>query len=258
MRFWLRAKSPSGSRSRRIFAWGLCMTYVAGVDGCKRGWFAVFFDESSQKYEKGLFDDIRTILDSSYKPKLIAIDIPIGLLEEALKGGRHCAREARELLGQPRARSVFSPPVRGALVHINDYRAALAANRRSSSEKLGISKQCHALFAKLSEAERLTLNGARFEERIFEVHPEICFYQINGCRPMRYSKKAKNRAGIEERERALGRTEFAHFLHEILDNRPPEVTQDDALDAIAACWTALRIKDGKALPRGKSRPIIWR
>lgn len=234
------------------------MTCVAGVDGCKHGWFAVFFDRSTGRCAWELYGSIQAILDSTYMPKVVAIDIPIGLLEKAERGGRPCDRAARELLGQPRARSVFSPPVRKALVHASEYRAALAANRRSSSEKLGLSKQCHALFPKLREADSLTLNGAKFEQRIFEVHPEICFYQINGCQPMRYSKKAKNRAGIDERKVVLSSTEFAEFLMKILDNRPQGVAQDDALDAIAACWTALRIKAGKALPKSKSRPNIWR
>jgi len=234
------------------------MPYVAGVDGCKNGWFAVFFDPSTGRRAWELYGSIQAILDSTYAPKVVAIDIPIGLREKAEKGGRPCDRAARDLLGQPRARSVFSPPVRNSLVHVNDYRVALAANRRSSSEKLGISRQCHALFPKLREADSLTLNGARFEQRIYEVHPEVCFYQMNGCRPMRYSKKAKNRAGIEERKRALNSTVFAGFLADILGNRPHTVAQDDALDAIAACWTALRIEKGVALPKDRSRPNIWR
>jgi predicted RNase H-like nuclease len=234
------------------------MSYVAGVDGCKNGWFAVFLDLNTDRCEWDLYGSIQAILDSIYAPKVVAIDIPIGLLEKAERGGRPCDRDARDLLGQPRARSVFSPPVREALVHIKDYQAALAANRRSSSEKVGISMQCHALFAKLNEADMLTLNGSRLKQRIFEVHPELCFYQINGCRPMRYSKRAKSRAGIDERKVVLRSTPFAEFLLKILGDRPKGVAEDDALDAIAACWTALRIKEGEALPKSKSRPNIWR
>ena len=189
------------------------MGFVAGVDGCKSGWFAIFLNPDAGKCEPGVFDSIRAILDSPCEPSVIAIDIPIGLLEIAQRGGRPCDRAARELLGQPRARSVFSPPVRKALAHAADFSAALRANRATSSEDIGISKQCHALFPKLREA-----NSSKLGSRVYEVHPELCFYEMNKCQPMRHSKKAKNGAGIKERIKVLRETQFAEFLPKIMEN----------------------------------------
>jgi predicted RNase H-like nuclease len=189
--------------------------------------------------------------------KVIAVDIPIGLLEEAMPGGRVCDQEARRLLGQPRARSVFSPPVRAALRYENDYQKALGENRKSSSHYVGISKQAHSLFQKISEANALP--EEQLNTRIYEVHPEVCFFQMNDCKPLQHSKKAKQEAGIKERRAVLERTGFKTFVSEILDRRPPGVSKDDALDALAACWTAVRISEGRQLPRDKGGShAIWR
>lgn len=45
-------------------------------------------------------------------PAVLGVDIPIGLADE---GARHCDKEARRVLGQPRASSVFPAPIRPVL-----------------------------------------------------------------------------------------------------------------------------------------------
>ena len=232
------------------------MAYVAGLDGCKNGWFGVFWEEITRDCAAARFDSIHEVLESSYKPSVVAIDIPIGLLNAAKRGGRDCDRAARALLGRPRASSVFSPPIRQALRYTHDYRAALNANRRSSAENVGIPRQCHALFTKISEAE--TLRATNIGYRMYEVHPELCFYEMNKCQPMHHGKKAKQGAGRSERTEVLRLTQFAGFLDDILADRVPGVAMDDALDALAACWTALRIASSKAIYVGDSSAKIWR
>lgn len=181
---------------------------------------------------------------------MIAIDLPIGLLDRAMPGGRPCDQEARRLLGQPRARSVFSPPVRAALRYEDDYRKALLENRGSSPHNVGISRQAHALFHKICEANALPQE--QLDKKIYEVHPEVCFFQMNCCEPMKYGKKAKEQAGINERRAVLEKTRFRKILPVLLDNRPLGVSKDDALDAVAAYWTALRISEGEQLPRQRA------
>ncbi len=232
------------------------MTWVAGVDGCKGGWFAVFFKSKSCQFRWERFERLTETLAFKPKAKVVAVDVPIGLLDQAEPGGRCCDRLARELLGQHRARSVFSPPVRAALQHEKSYEKALRANRKSSLHNIGISKQAHALFPKIREANpfpKVELDG-----RVYEVHPELCFFQMNGCKPLNYGKKAKQRAGIDERRALLEKTMFGKVVAKILGNRPEGVSQDDALDAIAACWTALRISKREQIPVGGKPPTIWR
>src|SRR5713226_6413789 len=112
------------------------MTWVAGVDGCKGGWFAVFFESDGKGFRAKRFDLLTEVLTFEPKAKVVAVDVPIGLLDKAEPGGRDCDRLARELLGQPRARSVFSPPVRGALQFEDNYKKALRENRISSPHNI--------------------------------------------------------------------------------------------------------------------------
>src|SRR5579863_5365541 len=154
------------------------MAWVVGVDGCHAGWFAVLrnSDSGEIRYHRP-FPHISEVVDTAEKPLIIAVDIPIGLLDCAQRGGRSCDKEARTLLGHHRARSVFSPPVRAALRHL-EYESALEANRASSPDGVGISKQCFALFAKIRQVDKWL--GAERQTRIMEVHPELCFLKMKG------------------------------------------------------------------------------
>jgi len=232
------------------------MTWVAGVDGCKGGWFAVFYESKSRKFIPERFERLAKILTFKPEAKVVAVDVPIGLLDEAEPGGRDCDRLARELLGQPRARSVFSPPVRSALQYEDDYKKALRENRESSRFYIGISKQAHALFPKIREASKLP--RGLLNKRVYEVHPEVSFFQMNHCRPMKFSKKAKHHAGLDERRAVLAGTVLGGIVSKVLEDRPNGVSQDDAIDAIAACWTAFRILKREQSPPEGELPTIWR
>ncbi len=84
---------------------------VAGVDGCKAGWFAVWGD-GGKTPRFGVFPDFRTLWLELGHADVIVVDIPIGLPSDV---PRACDLEARKLLGQPRGSSVFPPPCREAL-----------------------------------------------------------------------------------------------------------------------------------------------
>ncbi len=93
------------------------MPWIAGVDGCRAGWFVVLVECGGRTGREGhrIFSSFRDVLDLKPKPTIIAVDIPIGLLEEPSAGGRECDKEARRILGTPRRSSVFTPPTRPAL-----------------------------------------------------------------------------------------------------------------------------------------------
>jgi predicted RNase H-like nuclease len=235
------------------------MARVAGVDGCKDGWFIVLRDLSSGVCSYRIETDLRRFVIAPDPPIIIAIDIPIGILDEAVRGGRECDRAARKLLGSPRCSSVFSPPIRGALKQ-NSFSGAVAANRQSSSESIGISQQCFALFEKLREADETAT--PELQDRLREVHPELCFYELAGQRPMKFRKKL--RVGYDERKTFL--REYDNIIREFHETRILAASRDDFLDACAACWSAQRIFEGKAIcipqiPPRDSRGLrmeIWR
>ena len=78
-----------------------------------------------------------------------------------------------------------------------------------------------------------------------EVHPELCFYEMNGRVPMLNGKKS--RQGRTDRERLLLQAGFAGVPNAILQFAGSRVAADDIIDAYAACWTAERIFNGTAV-----------
>ena len=63
-------------------------------------------------------------------PDIVAVDVPIGLLDAYEIGGRECDRKARRDLEQ-RGSSVFVPPIR-AVLNARCYEEACAVSRASS------------------------------------------------------------------------------------------------------------------------------
>ena len=85
--------------------------------------------------------------------------------------------------------------------------------------------------------------------RVFEVHPELAFWRLNGGAPLGEPKKVKSRCyepGLELRRRLL----IAGGLPEsAVTAQPPKgAAVDDLLDALACAAIARRIHDGQAQP----------
>jgi predicted RNase H-like nuclease len=220
---------------------------VAGADGCKAGWVVVLREVSSRSIRVELVARIADILRWKEPPKVLCIDIPIGLLDRAVAGGRECDRAARALLGRPRGSSVFSPPARGAL-KAGAYEEADRRNRATGPDAPGLSRQGVALFPKIREVDQLLGRSRRL--RIVEAHPEVCFYEMNGHAPVVEPKRRL--AGRERRIQLLEKAWRAKPLP-ILGARPRGVAPDDVLDAMAACWTAERVLRGREI-RVPARP----
>jgi predicted RNase H-like nuclease len=212
---------------------GLNKMFVAGIDSCRGGWVAFKVRPASLNISVELFD-LRSFLKN--KPDdlaILAIDIPIGLLD----GSRACDKAARKLLGQPRGTSVFAAPCRESLSAKN-HGTASATNLRITGR--GLSQQAWGIAPKIKQVDDAIAPDC--QKRVFEVHPEVCFWALAGKRPMAHGKKTK--AGVEERLELL-QTIFQDIeCH--LQNRPPSVAKDDLLDSAVAAWTALRIHRGEA------------
>lgn len=215
--------------------------WVAGADGCRSGWVVVLRQGTTGGLRWRVVPDAEALASLDDAPAFVGIDMPIGLPETVARGGRACDRAARQLLGRPRASSVFSAPARAALA-CTAYGAAQAANRAHSEGGIGLSKTAFNLFPKLRAVDAL-MTPAR-QKRLREVHPELCFYAMNGNKAIAESKHTPKGRQIRLRllqEHGFGAVEAA------LQERPPGVAPDDLLDAAAACWTAARLRAGRAV-----------
>ena len=238
--------------------------WVAGVDGCRAGWIVVLIHRETRARRAKVITEFSEISSIRESPDVVAVDIPIGLPSAAEAGGRACERQARRLL-RGRASSIFSSPARAALDAFRRgaaYPNVSAANLASSPAGVRLSKQTFNILSKIDEVDAIV--GPAEQTVVHEVHPELCFTEANGGRPMAHRKK--DRAGLDERAALLQRLGFADPLRLLGDKLPKGVAPDDLLDACIACWTADRIASGSAIvipaspptdPRGL-RMELWR
>jgi predicted RNase H-like nuclease len=228
---------------------------IAGIEPAAKGWVVVagrlqgtnLAVEPPQRF--GAFEDIL-----EWKPafEIVAVHIPIGLPDKPRRGGRTAEREARKLLGWPRAGAIAPAPVRAALT-ASDFDEAYEVNE-------GMSVVTWAQLPKIAEVNR---DFGPYQQRsVFEVHPELGFYNLNRDRPLSYSKRtpegrAERGALLEARMPGVERA---------LATRVRGVTEAQVLDACSDLWTARRIaaKAASRLPRDPEwdseglRMEIWR
>lgn len=227
--------------------------FVAGVDGCPAGWAMVLRGlDGAGAPLFAVAPDFAAVLDHPLRPAVIAVDMPIGLPERVGPGGRGPEKAVRPLLGA-RQSSVFAVPSRAAVME-KDYREACAVAMATSEPPRKVAKQCFHLFPKIREIDALM--SPALEDRVFEAHPELGFWRLDGERAMALPKKVKSRAsgpGLAERAGLLARHGFPPaFLGQPL---PRGVGRDDLLDAAVLSLTATRIArgEGRAFPAAPER-----
>src|SRR5216684_123056 len=153
---------------------------IAGVDGCRAGWLCVH--QRGDEISAEVFVTFRHLLKHLPATTLIAVDIPIGL---PTSGERTCDRMARQLLGVPRASSVFPAPVL-AVARETDYLAACAKHKNIDGRAL--SRQAFAILPKILEVNELLWSNEVIRDRVKEIHPEVSFATWNSGRAMRHRK----------------------------------------------------------------------
>lgn len=215
---------------------------VVGVDGCPGGWLAAVLDATEPKVTLRVHTTFRELLCRYPDASCVAVDIPIGL---ARGEAREADLEARKVLGARRG-SVFPAPdprLLDALAEKAIGYAEANAFSRSILNK-GISRQAFAIFPKIAEVNSVMTPG--LQERVVEVHPEVCFWALAGHRPMEHHKGKKE--GYAERHELL--TEAFRGIdipvRRTADRIAPPARADDVLDALVAAWTARRFAAGKA------------
>lgn len=207
----------------------------------------------------------KDVLAYPKRPRVIAIDVPIGLLDQGVHGGRECDREARKELGKHGVR-VFSAPTRPALDQYRltpgDYRQISAANAASSSAGPGLTRQTVSIMNKIDEVDR-EMALADTHARVYEIHPEVSFTRANNGSAIPTAKRYAD--GRRVRQVLL---ESLGFPVAKLLSAPRELRcrADDILDAAIACWTARMISESDASSLPATRPsdsrgipmAIWR
>jgi predicted RNase H-like nuclease len=209
---------------------------VAGVDGTPGGWAVII--KSPKKSVVKKFTSIADLFHEDPKLRAVAIDIPIGLLDVYEPGGRTCDRVARSF--RTRGSSVFPAPVRSALLAAS-WRQACANSRGAGPQAKGISKQTFAIFPKIREVDALLQTDPHLRNLTYEVHPEVCFAELGGS-PMVHRKTSV--AGRLERRELLAAV-FPDFEALEKNGREQRLPTEDTIDALVACWSALRFVSGR-------------
>jgi len=220
---------------------------VAGVDGCKAGWISVSFPMAApQLAAPRVFTSFRDLVGALPGDSVIAVDMPIGLPDRAITGGREPDWAARKFLGPCRAR-VFPVPSRRAVhAYGEGYARVCAVARETSEPPRAPSKQAFHIFPRILEIDALLCRDEALCGRVFEVHPEVAFALMNGG-PLLEPKKMKGRghtSGLEHRKLLLHGRGFEVAALEA--QRPRGAGLDDLLDACACAWSAGRILRGEA------------
>ena len=208
-----------------------------GIDGCPRGWYAVRVATARGQISGKVYPRFSEVLAEAERSAIIAVDIPIGLL---FAGSRQCDELARRALTPMRSSSVFPAPLRPVLGAASHQEAS--AIRRSIDGK-GMSIQSFAITRKVQEVDLALGQAPDLDQRVYEVHPEVCFAKLNHGQPMMFAKR-----------KALGHSERLNLLSRVFGDAPArlsaerprkQVSADDVLDAFAALWSAMRISRGE-------------
>lgn len=204
---------------------------AAGIDGYPGGWVCATLADDAITWTTAGVNGIADLLVAG---TVTGIDMPIGLSDDGL---RACDALARRALPGAASR-VFTTPPRPVLtlgLAVPNAEVQEASRRLTGS---GVSRQALGLATRI-----LALDSVLTEDpslAVIEVHPELSFATLAG----RVLDRKKSAAGVGQRVAAL--LTWRPDVASTLAAAPPDVPIDDALDALAALWSAVRWRDGIA------------
>ncbi len=225
-------------------------TWLAGVDGCHGGWIVVLIRADGRVAPARVLPTFEQIAFGTEQPATIAVDIPIGLPDHSPPKGRFAESAARRELGV-RKSSVFRIPSRRAVYASVANEPADARERffhaceiarETSEDHKAFAKQGFYILDKVVEVDKFLRGNRDYVGRVYETHPELAFWRLNGERPLSEPKKRKSRIhppGINQRRELLisaGLPEEA--VHAVA---PAGAADDDLIDALACAVIARRI-----------------
>lgn len=204
---------------------------LAGVVPCRAGWLVasgklvgiqVFPEEPT------IAATFRDIVDAIPTYAVVAVTLPIGLPAKPSRRGRAADVAAREILGFPHAGAIGSTPTRKSL-DAKDYEVA----RKANGGQLDI--VTWQQFAKIREVDAEM--QPYLQRRIFEVRPELSFFQLAEDKVLKHSKDTA--AGQKERKALLSKR--MPGSERIIQASLKGVRGGQLVDAAVALWTARRI-----------------
>jgi predicted RNase H-like nuclease len=221
--------------------------WLAGIDGCRAGWIAAFVRPAGDTVRVRVVPRFADVVGAPEAPTIIALDIPIGLPDCIGPDGRGPERKIRPLLGA-RQSSVFSVPPRAA-IFAADFAAACAAAHAASDPPRKVSKQLFMIAPKIREVDAVLRADAAIAARVFEVHPELAFWRLNGERALAEPKKVRGASYEPGLALRRGLLIAAGLPGEAVAAKPPVgAGADDLLDAFACAAIARRLHAGTARP----------
>lgn len=170
----------------------------------------------------------REIIDAIPQYTVVAVTLPIGLPSTPHRGGRRADQEARQILGFPHAGAIGSTPTRAAL-------AAKSYDRARALNGGLLDVVTWQQFRKIRE-----LDGEMqpyLQRRVYEVRPELSFYQLAEDVVLRHAKDS--RAGQKERQDLLRRR--MPGSERVIEAALPGARLTHLTDAAVTLWTARRI-----------------
>lgn len=221
--------------------------WLAGIDGCPGGWIVAFVRVAGDEARVRIVPRFADVLAAPEAPVIVAVDMPIGLPDRVGIGGRPAENAVRPLLGA-RQSSVFSVPSRTAIA-ATDYREACRIAQETSDPPRKVSKQLFNIAPKIREVDECLRTDAATARRVFEVHPEVAFWRLNGGRALTEPKKVKSRPygpGLALRRDLLIASGLS--AEAVNAKAPKGAATDDLLDALACAAIARRIHAGTARP----------
>jgi predicted RNase H-like nuclease len=214
--------------------------WLAGVDGCRAGWVVALVRSGGFEARVRVVARFADIVASPEQPAIVAVDVPIGLSESSGYGGRAAENAVRPLLGARRS-SVFSVPSRAA-IYAEDYREACRIAAATSTPPRRVSRQLFMIAPKIREVDGLLRAESEFARRVYECHPEVAFWRLNGEQALSEPKRVKSRPhapGLAMRRALLIR---AGLPAGAVEAEPPAgANADDLVDALACAMVACRI-----------------
>jgi predicted RNase H-like nuclease len=221
--------------------------WLVGVDGCTGGWLAAFVQASGDEVRLRIVPHFSDVLAAPERPEVVAVDMPIGLPERTGLGGRAAENCVRPLLGA-RQSSVFSVPSRAA-IYAGDYGKACSIAQATSEPPRKVSKQLFNIAPNIREVDEALRAAPGAASQVFEVHPELAFWRLNGERALTEPKKVKSRPYEPGLALRRGLLAAAGIPADVVHSAPSKgAAADDLLDALACAAIARRIYAGLAQP----------
>lgn len=204
---------------------------ISGVDSGPRGWVVCVLSGTGRTREVtwSVAPSASDVLEVTAGCDAVGIDIPLALPSGATR--RDAEVQAAARLG--RARSSLFPTPPAPVLDATSYVEACAAAQQVTGRK--ISLQVWNIVPKIREFRQVALPAS-----VVEAHPELSFRTL--APDVGFASK-KTARGAGQRIAALsGWVDPA----ELFGDLPAAARLDDALDALAAAWTAERVALGTA------------